>query len=230
MLKIDWRQKMKSKTLSILLSFMLGFGYVAVMPTDSYAFSIYDDEDEDDREDVEELLSKAKKASNNQNFSYAYTLINEAKKMGVEYKSIEKTRRYIATQESDYNEELRLKREREEQARLAKIQAKEKYNKSGDKGGSLNCVKVSSNYALYRYCKTGSCDSLSGNYEVYRLCKDDEYSALAYGVYNYLKNGNPYGLSGYKAQQGAKQNSSNFSDRKRFIIYYLNGFVYKNYD
>ena len=64
---------------------------------------------------------------------------------------------------------------------------------------------------------------------MYKLCKDDEYSSLPYGVYNYLKDGKIYGLNGSKAQQGAEQNSGSFYDRKRFIIYYLNGFIYRSY-
>ena len=221
---------MKSKIFSIFVfSFILSFSYMVIYPTNLVAMSIYDDDDEDDKEDIQELLTKAKKASNNENFSKAYRLINEAKKMGIEYKKIEKVKNYISRQEDEYNERLRLERQRAEQERLARLMAKERYNQSGDKGGSLNCSRVSSNYALYRYCTTGSCDALASNYEVYRLCKDDEYSSLPYGVFNYLKNGEPYGLNGYKAQQGAKQNSGSFYDRKRFIIYYLNGFVYRSY-
>ena len=152
-----------------------------------YAMSL--DDDEEDSEDVQDLLDKAKLQASKGNYSKAKSIIKEARKYGVDTDDVQEIYSDVDKKHKAYLAELqrqRVAREKREREERQRAEAQERYNQSGNKGGSLSCSRVASNYGLYRYCTTGNCDSLASNYEVYRLCKDDEYSSLPYGVYTYL--------------------------------------------
>lgn len=216
---------------------------VLILFCSTLAFSLsIKDLDKFDRIDSLDYVSKAKEKANNEQFSQSYELLKKASSLGLsssEYKDVEK---YIEEKKKSYEARLereRLEKERKERARLEKeqqerlaAQRQADYDASGNKGGSINCNYVSSDYGLYQYCSRGSCDGLSDNYNLYQLCKYDDIDALSgnYTVYQYLKgNGNSYAFTSYNAQNGAQQNERSYADRKRFIIFYLRGYIFRNY-
>lgn len=122
------------------------------------------------------------------------------------------------------------KRKREEAKSREASERAERDRQLNNKEIRLDCSKVSSNFALWNYCERNSCDGLSSNYGLWNLCKNDDFSALSgdFAVWNYLKNGDSSGFSDYNVWNSAKENSSSFSNRKRFIIYYLKGYLLEN--
>lgn len=218
----------------IVLIVMLSMNFVTVLQNASALHAISLDDEEEDIEDVEDLLKKAKQKAEKGEYGSAKSLIREARKYGViksdidiVYKYVdEKHQAYIARIEREEAEE-QAKREAEEAARQAEL-AQERYDASGNKGGSLNCNYVSSNYALWNYCNSGSCSGFSSNYALYSLCQNNNTNGVSsnYNVWNYLENGrNSFSGRVYSA---AEQNRGSFSDRKRFVIYYLNGYIYRH--
>lgn len=116
-----------------------------------------------------------------------------------------------------------LKKQRDLEAEIAL--RNKRANSEGSNSGSLNCSKVAKDYALYRYCDVGECDGFSSNYNLYRLCSNNDIDAMAgnYVIWRYLKEGE-VNFKDYKVASKAKEQSS-FSDRKRFVIYYLRGYI-----
>ena len=141
----------------------------------------------------------------------------------------EAEQRAYANKKQKEREEAEQRRRDAQNARIA-ADNQRRYDRSGNKGGSLQCNRVSGDYGLWRYCESGSCDGLSSNYGLWRLCQNNETSGLSgnYGIWSYLENGNLSAFRG-NAYFGAKQNSGSFADRKRFVIYYMRGYVYRSY-
>ncbi len=139
---------------------------------------------------------------------------------------------YIESLVEDSYEELTKYKERrtriaQEEAARQQAQA----DASGNKGGTIDCGYVSRDYGLWNYCTSGSCDGLSGDYGVWNLCRTGDAGGLSknYAVWNYIQNGDPSGFSSnYSAWEGAKQNAGSPADRKRFAIFYLRGYIYRN--
>lgn len=224
----------------IVLSCFLIFAGVSVMiPMQSYAISL--DDEEEDREDVEDYLQRAKSAAKNENFSQAQSLLKKAQSYGVQQDDLKEAEAYAAQKKEAYEARLererqaKLEAERQERERIARLERERErqaqYDASGNKGGSLNCSYVGQDYALYRYCTTGSCDGFAGNYNLHRLCAYDDADALSgnYNIWRYLKNGESGAFTDYSMRQGAEQNAGSFSDRKRFVIYYMRGYIFKSY-
>lgn len=191
----------------------------------------FDDMEKIDRAEQGELLEKAKQAARAEQFDQARRLIDQARNKAYDPKSVAAAETVYGNAKAAYEDRKR----REEQERLARIEAERHAREqaardsSGNAGGTLSCSDVSKNYGLYNYCTSGSCSGFAGNYGLYRLCDQNDPGGLSgnYGVYSYLTSGNPYGLKGYEAIDGAQKAAGSFADRKRFIIYYLNGYVYR---
>ncbi len=190
-----------------------------------------------------ELLEQARKAADGNEFSKADSLIQQARQKGYAPDEVKEAENFLASRKSAYaaeqariarEEEKRLAEERrrkqEEAARQARL-AQQRYDASGNKGGKLRCTSVAQDFGLWRYCTEGTCDGLSEDYNLWRLCEYDDVGAMSgnYNVWRYLKDGVDTFTDDMGAYQGAKQNSGSFADRKRFVIYYLRGYVFYSY-
>jgi hypothetical protein len=208
--------------------------------TASLAFSL-DDLERLERIEQTELLDLAREAARNWRFGKADDYLDQARNKGYAPDEIAAVKTLIAENRAAKAEQERHeeeeRRKREEQRRLAEQtkRAQEQQagaDASGNMGGALDCKYVSSDYGLWNYCKTGTCSGLSGNYGIWSLCENNDFAGLSsnYGVWSYLKDGDPSGLSkDYKAWRAAKRFAGSFADRKRFVIYYLRGYVYGHY-
>ena len=205
-----------------------------VLPASAWAFS-FDDLEKIEKEEQGDLLQQAKTAATNWEFGSARSLIQQARNKGANAKKVAEAeavyRKHYAAYEEKQRQAEEAKRLAEEARKEAERQAvaQARQDASGNKGGSLNCMYVSKDYALWQYCERGSCDGFSSNYNLYQLCQYNDADALSsnYAIWNYLKNGNPSGFaSNYRAWDRAKQQAGSFADRKRFVIYYLRGFTY----
>lgn len=115
-----------------------------------------------------------------------------------------------------------IEAERARQKRIASTEA--------NAGGALSCSKVSKNYALWSYCDSGSCSGFARDHELWRLCEHNDADAMSrnYAIWRYLKEGDASGLAkNYKAWKRAQNEAGSFASRKRFVIYYLNGYTYE---
>ena len=225
-------------SLKILLLLALSFTLISFSGcgnSNKHSMSSFD-HDADDAEDFEEYISKAKNSASNERFSQADSYLEKARKLGVSSSELSNAKSYVAGKERAYEERIERERqaqlERERQERIAQ-EARERQasnDASGNAGGSLNCARVSGDYALWSYCEKGDCAGFSSNYGLYTLCESNSANGLSgnYNIWSYLENGNTGGFSG-TAYKGAEQNKGSFADRKRFAIYYLRGFVYYNY-
>lgn len=181
----------------------------------------------DDLEEVEQmeqtnLLELARQAAKKWKFSKAKDYLDQARNKSYAPDQIKDVQKLIADNRQAYE----AKKEKE---RLAKEREEKERNASGNKGGRLNCSSVSSDYGLWQYCDHNSCTGLSNNYALYQLCQFDDITGLGsnYAIYNYLKNGDPSGLSkDYNVWLGAKRNAGSYADRKRWVIFYLRGYLY----
>jgi len=188
--------------------------------------------DMDDESDFEEFIADAKSSARREHFSSAYSYLEKARKLGVSNSELASAKSYINDKKNAYDarieRERQAKLERERQERLAR-QRQERNDASGDAGGSLNCARVSGDYALWNYCENSSCNGFSANYGLWTLCEKNSANGLSgnYKVWSYLENGqNSFSGTAYRS---AEQNKGSFADRKRFIIYYLRGYTYYNY-
>ncbi len=187
-----------------------------------------------------ELLEKAREAAGSNSFDQAEKYLNQARQKGYAPEEVKEAENFLASSKAAFaaeqariareEEEKRLAEERrrkqDEAARQARL-AQQRYDASGDKGGRLNCNYIFSDFGLWQYCTKGICDGLSGDYPLWRLCEYDDVGAMSanYEVWKYLKDG-VVSFSDVEAYRGAKQNSGSFADRKRFVIYYLRGYVF----
>jgi hypothetical protein len=124
---------MKKKEILLLCLFV--FGVVSIMiPTQSYAISL--DDDEEDREDVGDYLQSAKSAAKNENFSQAQSLLKKAKSHGVLLDDVKEVQNYIAQKKQAYENRLererqaKLERERQERERIARLERERTQNNS----------------------------------------------------------------------------------------------------
>lgn len=187
-----------------------------------------------DEQDVRDLLLKAKQSASNEHFSAAREALEEARKIdGSNSAEYQKVSAYVGQKIDERDERLererqaKLERERQERMAAEAAQRQANYDASGNAGGSLSCSRVSSDYALWSYCTAGKCDGFSSNYGLWRLCEHDALDGLSgnYNIWSYLQNGNTGGFTG-TAYKGAEQNKGSFADRKRFVLYYMRGYVY----
>lgn len=96
-------------------------------------------------------------------------------------------------------------------------------------GGQLDCGRVSSDYALSNYCRTGDCSGFSASFPLWQLCRNDDVSGMSgnYGVWSFLRTGDTSGFAqDHRTWERAKAQSGSFAERKRFVIYYLRGYTY----
>ncbi|SFV91106.1 hypothetical protein MNB_SV-4-158 [hydrothermal vent metagenome] len=220
----------------ILLGFLVFSVSLTVVPTPVYAISL--DDDEEDAEDVADLLKQAKKAAKSESFSKADALLKKAKMYGVNTDKVKEASKYIATKKRERDARIererlaRLKREKEERARRARLAQQE-----GNYGlPKSQCYRTSSNYALYRYCTTGSCDGFASNYALYQLCQYNNPNGFHSSNRNtninlYLQNGGMLSYD-YFSDQAAYQSgrfNGSFRDRKNFILYLLSGMILMKY-
>jgi len=101
----------------ILLGFMLFSTLQVTLPSQCYAISL--DDDEEDAEDVADLLEEAKRAGRNESFSKADELLKKAKMYGVSGSDVQETEHYVAQKKRA--REARLERECKERERLARL-------------------------------------------------------------------------------------------------------------
>jgi len=228
----------------VLLGFLIFSVSCVVVSQPVYAISL--DDDEEDAEDVTDLLSQAKKAAKSESFEKANELLKKAKMYGIKKTDVKDASKYIAKKKKEHDDRIkrerkrkerlaRLKREREREARLARQRA---YSSSNSNYGLPKnmCYRTNGNYALYRYCNTGSCSGFITNYTLYNLCKDNDTNAFhgskrMVNIRLYLEDGGHLSydyFSGKVAYQSGKYNGS-FRERKNFIIYLLNGMILVKY-
>ncbi len=111
----------------IILTLFLLFTVANIfIPTQSYAISL--DDDEEDMEDAEDYLQKAKQSANYNNFSEAESYLKKAKRLGVLYDDVKYTDSYVKRAEQNYEAQL----ERERQARLEEERKKEEAKKQAE--------------------------------------------------------------------------------------------------
>jgi hypothetical protein len=188
----------------VLLGFLVFSVSLVVMPTQVYAISL--DDEEEDAEDVADLLDEAKKAGKSESFSKADALLKKAKMYGTGSSDVGKAQQYVSAKKKARDERLererkererlaRLKREKEERARQARLarQRQNSYSSSSSSYGGGGSISLCIPSVPYKCCKTGECraKSASGRYEnvTVKLEKDfvgDCYTLSLYG-------GNGYG-------------------------------------
>lgn len=214
-------------TLKFLIYLVLSFTLISLSGCESdnkYDMSSLDN-DIDDESDFEEYIASAKRSARNERFSSAYSYLENARKLGVSRSELASAKRYVQNKKEAYEERI----ERERQGSF-KLERQANNDTNGNTGGSLNCARVSGDSALWKYCEKGSCDGFSSNHGLWTLCERNSASGLTDNskVWSYLENGQTGGFSGV-AFNLAEQNKGSFIERKRFVIYYLRGFVLYNY-
>ena len=217
----------------VLLGFLVFSISLVVMPTQVYAISL--DDEEEDAEDLADLLDEAKKAAKSESFSKADALLKKAKMYGTSSTDVSEAQQYVKAKKKARDE--RLERERKERERLARLKREREERAREARLADSNyglpksmCYRVSSSYALYKYCTTGSCDGFASNYAQYQLCQyNNEHgfngSNRETNINLYLRNGGYLSydyFSDKAAYQSGKFNGS-FQERKNFILYLVNG-------
>ena len=101
----------------IFLGFLVFTVSCVFVPTNTYAISL--DDEEEDAEDVADLLDKVKKAGKSESFGTADELLKKANMYGVSSDDTQEASQYIAGKKQARDE--RLERERKEKGRLAKV-------------------------------------------------------------------------------------------------------------
>jgi hypothetical protein len=234
----------------VLLGFLVFSVSLVVMPTQVYAISL--DDEEEDAEDVADLLDEAKQAAKSESFSKADALLKKAKMYGTGSSDVGEAEQYVSAKKRARDERLererkererlaRLKREKEERAREARLKRERearlaRQNSDSNYGLPKSmCYRVSSSYALYKYCTTGSCDGFVSNYALHQLCK---YNKNAFygsdrkaNINLYLRNGGylSYDYFSDKATYQSGKFNGSFQERKNFILYLLNGMTLIKY-
>ena len=225
----------------VLLGFLLFTVTYVVLPTQSYAMSL--DDEEEDAEDVADLLAQAKKAGKSESFAKAEALLKKAKMYGVSIEDTQKASDYVAGKKQA--KEQRLEKERKEKERLAQLKREQEQRAreasarqaSSSYGLPKNmCYRTSGNYALNRYCNTGNCNGFVSNYALHQLCEYDSPNGFHSTNRNtninlYLRNGGYLSydyFSNQAAYQSGKHNES-FQSRKNYILYLLSGMVLIQY-
>ncbi len=147
---------MKKKEILLLCLFV--FGAVSIgIPTQSYAISL--DDDEEDREDVGDYLQSAKSAAKSENFSQAQKLLKKAKSHGVLFDDVKEVQNYIAQKKQAYEDRL----ERERVARLERErQRASSHSSSSSSYGVSVCIP-----SIPRTSESSECraSSASASYE-----------------------------------------------------------------
>ncbi len=188
--------------------------------------------DMDDESDFEEYIANARRSARNESFSSAYIYLDKARELGVSNSELASAKSYVSSKKEAYEARIERERqarlERERQARMAR-ERQASNDASGNAGGSLNCSQVSGDWALWNYCENNSCNGFSENNGLWTLCENNSANGLSGNgkVWNYLENG-INGFSG-TAYNRAEESKGSFSDRKRFVIYYLRGYTYYSY-
>jgi len=228
----------------VLLGFLVFTVSMVVVPTQTHAISL--DDEEEDAEDVADLLDEAKKAGKSESFSEANELLKKAKMYGTGSSDVGEAEQYVHAKKQARDARLererkererlaRLKREKEERARQARLAAQRQ--NSANYGLAKNkCYLTSGNYALYQYCNYGRCDGFVSNYALHQLCQYNNINGFHSSYRNtnirlYLQNGGYLGydyFSNKAAYQSGKHNGS-FQERKNFILYLLNGMTLIRY-
>ncbi len=224
-------------TLLLLLA-IAALPLIALSPPAMADFG-FDEMEQIDSAEQDDLLSEAKKAARSWSFGTAESYLKQAEQKGFAPNKVKAVRDLIssarnakAAKERREEEERQLaqrQRREREASRRASSARRDQRDASGNMGGTLPCHRVSKDYGLWNYCKTGDCSGLSKNYGIWNLCKNNDPSGLSgnFGVWSYLKTGNTSGLSkNYRAWRGAKKNAGSFADRKRWVIFYLRGYIY----
>jgi hypothetical protein len=138
----------------ILVAWFLAFSVVVVLPTQSFGMGIYDDEEED-REDVEDFISDAKANARNNNFSNAYDILKQARKLGVDIDGIQDAEKYVSDKKTAYYARLERERKaREEKKQQEKLARQRNYSSTSS---SSNSSRYTPKYGCKFYC-TGSAD------------------------------------------------------------------------
>jgi len=221
-------------TFKVLFLMILSFtflGFTACSDNkDKYDMSSLNN-DMDDESDFEEYIQNAKHSARNENFSSANRYLEDARRLGVSNRELISAKSYVKNKKNDYDKKIELEKQaRLERERIQREVSRQASNDaSGNAGGSLNCARVSGDWALWNYCENASCNGFSDHYGLWTLCENNSANGLSgnYKIWNYLENGKN-GFSG-NAYRSAEQNKGSFADRKRFVIYYLRGYTYYNY-
>ncbi|MCF6206995.1 MAG: hypothetical protein L3J47_08925 [Sulfurovum sp.] len=150
----------------ILCGFLVFSALQVTLPTNIYAISL--DDDEEDAEDVADLLAEVKKAAKSESFDKAGELLKKAKMYGISKDDIAEASNYVAKKKQAKADRLererkererlaRLKREREERARRARLAAQRSYGGSYSRGGSVSiCVPATPSPVSYSQCTISS--------------------------------------------------------------------------
>jgi len=99
----------------------------------------------------------------------------------------------------------------------------------GSRGGAIDCAPVSRDHELWSWCSVGSCAGFADDYPLWSLCENDQTAGFSdrFSIWNYLETGNASGLPA-SVYGAADDSAGTFADRKRFVIYYLRGFVLRS--
>lgn len=200
----------------------------------AHSFS-FDDLERIERVEQTELLDQARRAAQAWRFGEAESFLGQARARTYDPQAVAAVEQELTRQRQAHQaEQDRLRREEEErrlaeQRRIEAAQAAAAAAAAGGGGGSVNCTLTSSNYALFRYCTTGSCDGFSiNNYGIWNLCQNNDPAGLStnYSIFRYLTTGDTSGFYGnIQAWNSAQRNAGSFESRKRFVIYHAYGFI-----
>jgi len=202
--------------------------------------------DQLDRGDQQAVLKQAKQAAKDWKFDEAERLLKQAKVMAYNPAAVKEVESLIAT-----NKQAKADKEKEEQARqsaeevrkvrekIRAIAAMGNQSSGTSSSGGSNCDRIS-DYGLNQYCKTGQCSFNEQKLNYFCERVNDEYDAAGYLRSNYSgQAGNNLAGFAYTGTMAYNEGISNdavyasqsysgsFSSRKRWIIYYLNGYVLK---
>ncbi|MGY0793152.1 hypothetical protein ACW7BJ_27615 [Azospirillum argentinense] len=190
------------------------------------AFS-FDDMEKIDQAEQGELLEAAKRAAAAEDFVRARSLIEQARNKHYAPQAVAVAEKAVRQAEAARDERVR----REEQARLAREETERRaWEQANARTGGANCNSVAGNSALWQYCTSGSCSGFVGNDALWALCERDSYFLYASNlwVWRYLDQGDVSGFAkDYPLWSAAQKQAVSFASRKRFIIYYMNSYIYE---
>ncbi|MDQ2106385.1 hypothetical protein [Azospirillum isscasi] len=190
------------------------------------AFS-FDDMEKIDQAEQGELLEAAKLAAAAEDFARARALIGQARVKHYAPQAVAEAESTLRQAEAARDERVR----REVQARLAREEAERRAREQANaRTGGANCNAVATNGGLWQYCTSGSCNGFVRNDALWTLCERDSYAGYASNlwVWRYLEQGDVSGFAkDYPVWSAAQKQAGSFASRKRFIIYYMNGYIYE---
>jgi vacuolar-type H+-ATPase subunit I/STV1 len=157
----------------LLLGFLVFTVSLVVVPTQVYAISL--DDEEEDAEDVADLLDAAKKAAKSESFTKANALLKKAKMYGTSSSDVSEVQKYVSAKKRARDE--RIERERKERERLARLKrekeereraAQQNYNTRTYSSGAISVCYPSIPRPI-DYTECSGAKTASGKYATVKL-------------------------------------------------------------